>query len=172
VVPVRGRFCRDRDIAAAEIDPAFGALEAALQDCASPHAALLLLRRAVDARLARLERAVVPTRVSEAIALLARGAEVYPVARALGIAERSLHRDLTRWSGLAPKALARILRMQRALAAIRAGRAPLALTALRMGYADQAHMTRELKALAGFTPAEIARPIQNPRAVRFLQDAA
>jgi AraC-like DNA-binding protein len=45
---------------------------------------------------------------------------------------------------------------------------PLAELALRLGYADQAHMTRELKALAGITPREVAREA----AVRNLQDAA
>jgi AraC-like DNA-binding protein len=59
--------------------------------------------------------------------------------------------------------------MQRALAAVRRGRAPLAELALRMGYADQAHMSRELKALTGFTPTELIRP---PALVRNLQDAA
>jgi AraC-like DNA-binding protein len=43
---------------------------------------------------------------------------------------------------------------------------PLATLALRLGYADQAHMTRELKALAGVTPREIVSPVRN------LQDAA
>jgi AraC-like DNA-binding protein len=58
--------------------------------------------------------------------------------------------------------------MQRCLAALRAGRTPLALLALRLGYADQAHMTRELKALAGVTPREVVRAVP----VRNLQDAA
>jgi AraC-like DNA-binding protein len=110
------------------------------------------------------ERDPAPARVREAISLLARGgdaAHVRRVARSLGIAERSLYRDLTRWSGLAPKSMARILRMQRTIAAIRAGNAPLALIALRMGFADQAHMTRELKELAGFTPSELAPPVRN-----------
>ena len=107
-------------------------------------------------------------RVRKAIASLARGGEVHRVARAVGLSERGLHRDLVRWSGLAPKPLARILRMQRCLAALRAGRMPLALLALRLGYADQAHMTRELKALAGTTPRAVARQ----SVVRNLQDAA
>jgi AraC-like DNA-binding protein len=160
--------CRDRDIPAREIDSEFGVLERALQDCASADEALAVLKRAVDARLARRERAAAPARVREAIALLGRGdVQVHAVARALGVTERNLHRDLTRWSGLAPKPLARILRMQRTLTALRAGRLPLALIAARMGYADQAHMTREVKALAGATPAELAaRPVRN------LQDAA
>lgn len=162
--------CRDRDIPAVEIDSAFGPLEAALQDCAWPDEALALLRHAVDVRFARLERDPAPARVREAVALLARAGDVEPVARALGISERSLHRDLLRWSGLAPKSLARILRMQRALRAIRTGSGPLALIALRAGYADQAHMTRELKALTGRTPAQIASASRRP--VRNLQDAA
>jgi AraC-like DNA-binding protein len=106
--------------------------------------------------------------VQEAVALLARGAEVHRVARAVGTSERSLHRELVRWSGLAPKPLARILRMQRCLAALRAGGVPLAVLAPTLGYADQAHMTRELKTLAGVTPRQVMR--ESP--VRNLQDAA
>ena len=158
--------CRDRNVAARAIDARFGALEERLLDCASPDEAFVVLKRAVDGRLARRDGA--PRRVQEAIGLLARGGEVHRVARAVGVSERSLHRDLVRWSGLAPKPLARILRMQRCLAALRNGRMPLALLALRLGYADQAHMTRELKALAGVTPREVVRATP----VRNLQDAA
>ena len=161
--------CRGRNIPATEIDAAFAALERELQDCAMPEQALAKLRHAVEARLAKREREAAPARVREAIALLARAgdvAQMHKVARALGITERSLHRDLTHWSGLAPKPLARILRMQRALAAIRSGHMPLAHTALQMGYADQAHMTRELKKLTDFTPREILASVRN------LQDAA
>jgi AraC-like DNA-binding protein len=162
--------CRDRAARAADIDARLAALEDMLRDCTSPEQALTLLKRTIDARLMRLEREVAPARVRQAIALLARGSDVRGAARSIGSTERSLHRDLTRWSGLAPKTLARILRMQRCLAAIRAGRAPLAIIALHFGYADQAHMTRELKELAGATPAEIARA--NGGSVRNLQDAA
>ena len=155
---------RGREVPARAIDASFGALEERLLDCASPDAAFAVLKRAADARLAQRDAAGALRRVQEAIALLARGGEVHRVARAVGVSERSLHRDLVRWSGIAPKPLARILRMQRCLAALRAGRTPLALLALRLGYADQAHMTRELKTLAGVTPREAA--------VRNLQDAA
>jgi AraC-like DNA-binding protein len=175
LLDVEPAACRDREIRAAIIDRRFAALENELQDCASPETALAKLRRWVDARLAACGGRVAPVRVQEAIALLARGSgasHVAKVAHAVGMTERSLRRELTLWSGLAPKSLGRILRMQRALAAIRAGRAPLALIALDTGYADQAHMTRELKALTGFTPAQVARPMRHPQAVRNLQDAA
>jgi AraC-like DNA-binding protein len=159
---------RDGDVPARAIDDAFGALEEHLLACASADQAFVVLKRAVDARLAQRDGAAAPMHVREAVALLARGGEVHAVARAVGMSERSLHRELVRWSGLAPKSLARILRMQRCLAALRAGRVPLATLALRLGYADQAHMTRELKALAGVTPRAVVRDA----AVRNLQDAA
>lgn len=158
--------CRDRDVPARAIEAGFGALEERLLECASADEAFVVLKRAVDARVADREGSGAPPRVQEAIALLARGAEVHTVARAVGVSERSLHRDVVRWSGLAPKSLARILRMQRCLAALRSGRMPLASLALRLGYADQAHMTRELKVLAGVTPRAVVPPVRN------LQDAA
>jgi AraC-like DNA-binding protein len=160
--------CRDRNVPVRAIAACFVALEERLAESASAEEAFVILKRAVDARLAQREGACTPRRVQEAVALLARGGDVHTIAHTLGLSERSLHRDLVRWSGLAPKTLARILRMQRCLAALRAGRMPLALLALRLGYADQAHMTRELKALAGVTPREIVRAAP----VRNLQDAA
>lgn len=163
--PVASRDCA---VPACAIDAALGALEQRLLSCASADEAFVVLQRAVDARLTQRDGASAPRRVQEAIGLLARGGEVHRVARAVGMSERGLHRELVRWSGLAPKVLARILRMQRCLAALRAGRMPLAPLALRLGYADQAHMTRELKALAGVTPREVVRD----RPVRNLQDAA
>ena len=168
VLDVDPADCRDRDTPASLIDAEFAALERRLQECASPQAALATLKHAVDRRLANGDRRAAPLRVQEAIAALARGGEVHRVARVVGLSERSLHRDLVRWSGLAPKPLARILRMQRCLAALRVGRMPLAMLALRLGYADQAHMTRELKALAGVTPRDVVREYL----VRNLQDAS
>ena len=52
--------------------------------------------------------------------------------------------------GLPPKVFARIARMQVALVGLRSGRA--ADVAADTGYADQAHLTRELVALAGAPP--------------------
>ncbi len=160
--------CRGRDVPAHLIDAGLRALEQRLLSCASADEAFAILQHAVEARLADRADDRAPRRVEEAVALLARGGEVSAVARAIGTSERSLHRELVRWSGLAPKPLGRILRMQRCLAALRAGQAPLATLALRLGYADQAHMTRELKALAGLTPRQVLRDA----AVRNLQDAA
>ena len=55
--------------------------------------------------------------------------------------------------GLPPKALARILRFERAAERLRGG-ADLSDAALDSGYYDQAHFNRDFKAFAGVTPTE------------------
>ncbi len=57
-------------------------------------------------------------------------------------------------SGTGPKTLARILRLQTAVALARAGR-PFADVAVTAGYADQAHLSRDVKALAGVPLGEL-----------------
>ena len=56
--------------------------------------------------------------------------------------------------GYGPKTLDRVLRFQRFLR--RAGEGDLARTAAELGYADQAHLTRECVRLSGVTPARLA----------------
>jgi AraC-like DNA-binding protein len=67
--------------------------------------------------------------------------------------------------GVTPKSAARVFRFERACRLIRDERPSLAHLAVECGYFDQAHMTREWKALAGCSPrAWIARELP------FLQD--
>ncbi|MBW1598415.1 AraC family transcriptional regulator [Streptomyces sp. JJ38] len=79
---------------------------------------------------------------------LAAGRSVADVAREAGLSERQLHRRSLDAFGYGPKTLARILRFQRALERARAGRPPAEVAAVT-GYADQAHLAREVRALAG-----------------------
>lgn len=82
------------------------------------------------------------------------------LSASLHISETQLRRRCRAAVGLAPKALHRMLRFQGFLAlvqqAIAQGRAPtddgLALLALRTGYADQSHLTRECVRLTGVSP--------------------
>ncbi|MGK5534105.1 helix-turn-helix domain-containing protein [Streptomyces sp. URMC 129] len=83
-----------------------------------------------------------------AVVALGRGLGVAETAARLGLSERQLRRRSLAAFGYGPKTLARVLRMQRALALTRTG-VPLAEVAARTGYADQAHMAREVRALAG-----------------------
>ncbi|HEX6011896.1 MAG TPA: helix-turn-helix domain-containing protein, partial [Geminicoccaceae bacterium] len=105
------------------------------------------------AALARQTDGPYPSRrVREALARLrglAPGERVSAVARALGVTTRSLHREIAAWTGLPPKLLARIFRLQAALARVKRESGPLALLAAETGYADQAHMARDFRALAG-----------------------
>lgn len=144
----------------------------ALRDCRVPLAELwgvdaVRLADAVDAAADRPRalEALVAGRVRAAGALdpvtdqvvrrLSAGAGVRGLADDLGLSERHLHRRSVQAFGYGPKVLQRILRFQHALQLIGDG-APLALAAHRTGYADQAHLTREVQSLAGVPPSTLA----------------
>ncbi|MDX3850748.1 helix-turn-helix domain-containing protein [Streptomyces sp. AK02-01A] len=76
------------------------------------------------------------------------GRTVAATAEAVGLGARQLHRRSLAAFGYGPKTLARVLRLQRALALVRAG-VPYAEAALASGCADQAHLARETRDLAG-----------------------
>jgi AraC-like DNA-binding protein len=109
-------------------DPAH-VLEAAatdrLRDTDAPSPMLVVIVRALDA-----------------------GRPVAELADTLGISERQLHRRCLHAFGYGPKTLTRVLRMRRAVQLAGSG-VSFADTAARSGYADQAHLARDVKALAG-----------------------
>ncbi|GAA2565834.1 MULTISPECIES: helix-turn-helix transcriptional regulator [Streptomyces] len=90
------------------------------------------------------------------VTALDAGRPVAATADALGIGARQLHRRSLAAFGYGPKTLARVLRLQRALALARNG-TPLAETAARTGFADQAHLTRDIRELTGATPLQLLR---------------
>jgi AraC-like DNA-binding protein len=83
-------------------------------------------------------------------------ASVAATAQAVGLSERQLHRRCLTVFGYGPKTLAGILRMQRAVQLARAG-TPFAAVAATAGYADQAHLARDVKRLAGVPLGELIR---------------
>ncbi|MFD6418239.1 helix-turn-helix domain-containing protein [Streptomyces sp. NPDC060194] len=84
------------------------------------------------------------------VAALAAGRPVAATADALGLGARTLHRRSLRAFGYGPKTLARVLRLQRALALAWDG-TPYGETAYAAGYADQAHLAREVRDLTGLS---------------------
>jgi AraC-like DNA-binding protein len=79
------------------------------------------------------------------------------LARASGLGLRTLQRLVREQLGLTPKWLIRRYRMQEAAAALAAPDAPsLADLAAELGFADQAHLTREFRAVIGETPRRYA----------------
>jgi AraC-like DNA-binding protein len=99
--------------------------------------------------------------VQAAIGLWQQGcavADVAALARRAGMTERQLHRRFVRAVGYGPKLLHRVLRFQSFLAASSSTGVGLAELAFRAGYADQAHLSRDARILAGRTPAELRAP--------------
>ncbi|MFJ3725293.1 helix-turn-helix domain-containing protein [Streptomyces sp. NPDC090045] len=87
---------------------------------------------------------------AEIAARLRAGQTVAAIAAAAGLGERQLRRRSLDAFGYGPRTLGRILRLRRALALAGAGM-PYAEVAHAAGYADQAHLAREVRALAGTT---------------------
>lgn len=104
----------------------------------------------------------VPTssRATVAMAALVRGATVADVARKVNLSERQLTRSFHDILGLHPKRFQRISRLRRSVIAAKAGMS-LVEAAIEGDYADQAHFTREVKALTGATPRAILPNVGN-----------
>jgi AraC-like DNA-binding protein len=97
------------------------------------------------------------TALMEHVVALARaGCNSTTIADRIGLSTRQLQRRSTAAFGYGAKTLNRILRMQQALALIRRGTRP-ADSAARVGYADQSHLSRDVKDIAGVSLTELMR---------------
>ncbi|MDR8410561.1 helix-turn-helix domain-containing protein [Nonomuraea sp. 3-1Str] len=77
------------------------------------------------------------------------------LAREVGWSRRHLTSRFQREIGLPPKAAARVIRFERARRLLRSRSRPsLAETAVECGYADQAHLARDFRALGGLTATQ------------------
>ena len=110
--------------------------------------------------------AVDPLARAAALGMASPGARVDELGTTLGVSERQLRRRFADAVGYGPKTLARVLRFQRFLALARSGD-ELARIALTAGYADQAHLTRETRRLAGRTPLELVLARSTPAGERL-----
>jgi AraC-like DNA-binding protein len=90
--------------------------------------------------------------------MAAAGTSVAGIAERLGLSARHLHRRCLPIFGYGPLRLERVLRLGRAVDESRTG-VPLAQVAAGCGYADQAHLSREVRALAGTTPTGLLREL-------------
>lgn len=85
---------------------------------------------------------------------------LHDVSTLTALGERTLRRQSRDHFGYGPKTLERILRFQRFLRlARRSASQSLAVLALEAGYADQAHMTRDVKEFTTLTPRDIRRQL-------------
>jgi AraC-like DNA-binding protein len=104
------------------------------------------LEMLVSDRLSRDGREL--PRTAEIVRLLRAGRSVADVAGIVGLSGRQLRRRSIQAFGYGPKMLARVLRFGRALELARSG-FPLSDVAASAGFADQAHLARDVRTLAG-----------------------
>lgn len=129
-------------------------------ECRSDRQRLLTLCHALEQRSASAR--TLPPGMRAAFELVSGKRETVPhLCAELGLSERSLRRRCNEIFGYGPKTLERILRFQRLLALGRKfPETALATLAIDTGYADQAHMTREVRLLSRLTPREILRQLR------------
>ena len=108
------------------------------------------------ARSRGADRTAARPEVARALARLTRGDAVSAVADDVGFSRRRLTSLVASETGLAAKEWQRVARFARSrdllVAAARTGRTSLADVAAEAGYADQPHLSREWRRLAGCTP--------------------
>jgi AraC-like DNA-binding protein len=103
----------------------------------------------------------------EAMRRLPAGLSLAALAGQLGVSHKHLIALFKREVGVSPKMLQRVLRFQGALQALQASPAPhVTQVAHDCGYADQAHLNHDFRALAGVTPrAYLQRRLVDPNHV-------
>ncbi|MCX4765750.1 helix-turn-helix domain-containing protein [Streptomyces sp. NBC_01275] len=139
---------RDRRVELADLWPATEVRRLSARIAAAPHPATALEDLA-------LERAAPPDpQLRRLVAALAAGRSIAVTADEIALSARQLHRRSRTAFGYGPKTLARILRLQRALALAGKG-VPYADTAARVGYSDQAHLAREVREFTGTTLGDL-----------------
>jgi len=97
--------------------------------------------------------------VNEVVAHVEDNPEVTRVADVcahFGIGERSLQRLIRHRVGLTPKWLVRRRRIQDATWRLRTGATTIAAVAADLGYADEAHLSRDFRRVTGMTPGAFA----------------
>jgi AraC-like DNA-binding protein len=138
-----------------DIDPGLARrLDDRIANAHDPRAAV----RAFADELARSLRAAgdPDPAVGHAVRLLSRTtATVADAAARAFVSERELQRRFVEHVGYGPKTLQRVLRFQRFLNVVAAPGMDLAGAAALAGYADQSHLTRETRRLAGLTPSRL-----------------
>jgi len=139
-------------------------LTAVVRELMSPdpgsEAAQARARAAVETQLRRLlpvdEEGLLVNAIIEDVETSPELLRVDDLCARFDISERTLQRLLHKRIGLGPKWLIRRRRLQEAADRLRDSDAELAGIAAELGYADQAHFTRDFRKATGMTPGEFA----------------
>jgi len=129
---------------------------------------LALLERYLIARVQPLERPSRTVRRAFELILSAHGEiSTERLARACGCTSRTLRNATVSEAGLAPKHLARIVRIRYALDLLAGAGVPLSAAAASSAFSDQAHMSREFRELIGEPPSQLGEKIRSPHIPSF-----
>jgi AraC-like DNA-binding protein len=128
-------------------------LDERLGEATGPEAALkVFAQELLGALRAREPDPVVRSAVAD---LMSGSSRVADAAATAHVSERELQRRFVDHVGYGPKTLHRVLRFQRFMRHLTTPQLGLAVAAARAGYADQSHLSRETRRLAGLTPRQL-----------------
>ncbi|WP_106848717.1 helix-turn-helix domain-containing protein [Blastococcus sp. Marseille-P5729] len=153
-----------------DLDELWGDRAARLRDAAGSADCLADQCAAVAGLLSRDDVDGVRREVTIAWRLILRSGGrigVQQLADSVGWSRRHLEQEFRRELGITPKQACRLRRFEHALSLVR-NDAPLAEAAVRAGFADQPHLTRDWRALTGTTP----RGWRQSDRLAFVQDSA
>lgn len=115
-----------------------------------------------EATAARLVDAFCDIEPSPVARAVLASVTVADIARRSRVPHRRLQRHFAREIGMPPRSYLRLLRFRSALADIQANATTFANTAVALGYADQAHMARDFRNLAGLPPRDARMRARGP----------
>jgi AraC-like DNA-binding protein len=156
------RCTRDERVPIVDALGVIGAeLEERIATASDTKARIAIVEEELLARRCRL-RSPPDVRIRAAIERMERTHGALPidvVAGELGISARTMERAFDEWVGVGPKVFARTMRLQALVSAItrEPGKPRWADLAVRFGFADQAHLVREVGNLAGVPPTSLVR---------------
>ena len=154
----QGTWIRGVRLRPETVSAAFGIDGSSLRNVTAPAGDVLgarVARRLVDGRALDVWlRSIEPDRRTAAAVELLRTRSIDDVAAELEMSSRHIRRIMLADVGITPKAYQRVVRMQRFLQLAEEGTG-LAVASAEAGYADQSHLTRDVRALSGVTPATL-----------------
>lgn len=158
-----------------QVSPAFADRMQRLLQAGQQEEALSILEEWLLERAARIDLEPTPAVLAATRLIETRGlGTVADLAERVGLSVRQLERQFRAQVGMSPKSLSRLARFEAAQRRIYEAR-ELSFTRLahELGYADQAHFTREFRAFAAESPgsvlAHVKEFVRRQRDVAFVQ---
>jgi AraC-like DNA-binding protein len=134
----------------------------------TPSRRLALLERSLLERVRHADtRSSTVTRAFELIKLAHGEISTEQLAHACGCTSRTLRNLTVAEAGLAPKHVARIVRIRHALELLADAGVPLSTAAATSAFSDHAHMSREFRELIGAPPSQLGQRMRSPSIPTF-----